>query len=44
VVLRYYLELSEAEAAQAMGVTRGTVKSATHRGLAAVARIIREES
>jgi RNA polymerase sigma-70 factor (sigma-E family) len=34
VVLRYYADLSEAEAARAMGVSVGTVKSATHRGLA----------
>jgi RNA polymerase sigma-70 factor (sigma-E family) len=44
VVLRYYLDLSEEETAQAMGVSRGTVKSATHRALAAVGRILREES
>lgn len=44
VVLRYYLELSEEETAQVMGVARGTVKSATHRALAAVGRILREES
>ena len=44
VVLRYYLDLSEAETAQAMGVSRGTVKSATHRALAAVGRILREGS
>lgn len=44
VVLRYYLELSEAETAQVMGISRGTVKSATHRALAAVGKILREES
>jgi len=44
VVLRYYLELSEEETAQVMGIARGTVKSATHRALAAVGRILREES
>ena len=44
VVLRYYLDLSEEETAQAMGVSRGTVKSATHRALAAVGRILREGS
>jgi RNA polymerase sigma-70 factor (sigma-E family) len=44
VVLRYYLDLSEAETAQVMGIALGTVKSATHRGLAAVGRILREES
>ncbi|MGH3278017.1 MAG: SigE family RNA polymerase sigma factor [Trebonia sp.] len=44
VILRYYLDLSVEETAQAMGVSLGTVKSATHRGLAAVGRILREES
>lgn len=44
VVLRYYLDLSEEETARVMGVARGTVKSATHRALAAVGRILREES
>ena len=44
VVLRYYLDLSEEETAQVMGVTRGTVKSATSRALAAVGRLLREES
>ena len=42
VVLRYYLEMSEDQAAQAMGVARGTVKSATSRGLAALARMLEE--
>jgi RNA polymerase sigma-70 factor (sigma-E family) len=44
VVLRYYLDLSIDEAAQVMGVAPGTVKSATHRALAAVGRTLREES
>ena len=44
VVLRYYLDLSEEETAQVMGVARGTVKSATHRALAAVGRILEEQS
>jgi RNA polymerase sigma factor (sigma-70 family) len=44
VVLRYYLDLSEEETARVMGVSRGTVKSATHRALAAVGRILREGS
>lgn len=44
VVLRYYLDLSIDEAAQVMGVSPGTVKSATHRALAAVGRTLREES
>jgi RNA polymerase sigma-70 factor (sigma-E family) len=43
VVLRYYLDLSEAQTAEAMHVTRGTVKSATSRGLAALARMLKED-
>jgi len=43
VVLRFYLGLSEDEAAQAMGVARGTVKSATSRGRAALARTLQED-
>lgn len=34
VVLRYYADLSEAEVAQEMGVSRGTVKSTCSRALA----------
>jgi len=44
VVLRYYLDMTEEQAAQAMGVSRGTVKSATSRGLSALARILKEEA
>jgi RNA polymerase sigma-70 factor (sigma-E family) len=44
LVLRYYLDLSEAEIATAMGISRGTVKSATSRALAAVGRILMEGS
>jgi len=43
-VLRYYLDLSEAQIAMAMGISRGTVKSATSRALAAVGRTLREGS
>ena len=42
VVLRYYLDMTEDQAAQAMGVSRGTVKSATSRGLAGLARMLEE--
>jgi RNA polymerase sigma-70 factor (sigma-E family) len=42
VVLRYYLEMTEDEAAKAMGVSRGTVKSSTSRGLAALSGILKE--
>ena len=44
LLLRYYLDMSENDVAQAMGVSRGTVKSATSRALAAIGRILREES
>ena len=43
VVLRYYLDLTEEQAAQAMNVSRGTVKSATSRGRAALARMLKEK-
>jgi RNA polymerase sigma-70 factor (sigma-E family) len=36
LVLRYYAGLSEAEIADAMGVSRGAVKSHTSRGMAAL--------
>jgi RNA polymerase sigma-70 factor (sigma-E family) len=43
VVLRFYLDMSEEEVARAMGISRGTVKSATHRGMAALGRMLKEE-
>ena len=43
VALRYYLDMTEDQAAQAMRVSKGTVKSATSRGLAALARLLKEE-
>jgi RNA polymerase sigma-70 factor (sigma-E family) len=44
LVLRFYLDMSEGEAARAMGVSKGTVKSATSRAVAAVGRLLQEES
>ena len=44
LVLRYYLDMTEDQAARAMGVSRGTVKSATSRAISAVGRMFREES
>jgi RNA polymerase sigma-70 factor (sigma-E family) len=44
VVLRHYLGLTEEETAQVMNVARGTVKSATSRGLSTLARILKEEA
>ncbi|MCK2213698.1 hypothetical protein MF672_007850 [Actinomadura sp. ATCC 31491] len=42
-VLRFYLDLSEAEIAQVMGVSRGTVKSTASRALKALAATLQEE-
>jgi RNA polymerase sigma-70 factor (sigma-E family) len=43
VILRHCLGLPEDEVAQAMKVSRGTVKSTAHRGLAALAQILKED-
>jgi len=42
IVLRYYLELSEAETAEAIGISPGTVKSSTHRALATLRRKMKD--
>ncbi len=42
LVLRFYLELGEAEIAESMGITPGTVKSTTSRALAALGRLLGE--
>jgi RNA polymerase sigma-70 factor (sigma-E family) len=39
LILRYYLDLSEAEIAEAMGVSRGAVKSHSARGLSALRQV-----
>jgi RNA polymerase sigma-70 factor (sigma-E family) len=44
LVLRYYLELSDAEIARAMTIAESTVRSTAHRGLAALERILTRES
>jgi RNA polymerase sigma-70 factor (sigma-E family) len=44
VMLRYCLGLPEGEVASAMKISRGTVKSASSRGLAALERMLKEES
>ncbi len=44
LVLRFYLELSEAEIAAMLGISPGTVKSTAARGLAALARALKETS
>jgi RNA polymerase sigma factor (sigma-70 family) len=42
LVLRYYLDLSEADIAGVLGVSAGSVKTHTSRGLAAMARLLGE--
>ena len=44
VVLRYYADLSEADIAAAMGISRGAVKSHTSRGMAALRRSLEQPS
>ncbi len=44
LVLRYYLDLDEAQIASCMQVSRGTVKSTTSRALAALGRILEDQS
>ena len=39
-MLRYWLDLTEAEMAEAMGVSRGTVKSHVSRGLDVTGRAL----
>jgi len=43
IVLRYYADLSEAEIARAMGISRGAVKSHTARGMAALRTALEPE-
>ncbi len=42
LVLRYYLDLSEAQVADTLGIAKGSVKSHTHRGLAKLAKLLEE--
>ena len=43
IVLRYYLDLSEAEIATTMGISRGAVKSHTSRGMQALKAALEQE-
>jgi len=43
IVLRYYADLSEAEIAAAMGISRGAVKSHTARGMTALRAVLERE-
>jgi RNA polymerase sigma-70 factor (sigma-E family) len=40
VVLRYFLDCSTEETAEALGVSQGTVKTHLHRGLAAMEKVL----
>lgn len=44
VALRYCLEMSPEDVARAMGVSQGTVKSATSRGITSLGRMLKGES
>jgi RNA polymerase sigma-70 factor (sigma-E family) len=43
IVLRYYADLSEADIAATMGISRGAVKSHTARGMAALRKALEED-
>jgi len=43
IVLRYYADLSEAEIAAAMGISRGAVKSHTARGMSALRAALEQD-
>ena len=44
LVLRYYLDLSAEETATTMGISPSSVRSATHRALASLGRVLQEQS
>jgi RNA polymerase sigma-70 factor (sigma-E family) len=44
LVLRFYLDLSAEETATTMGISPGSVRSATHRALASLGRMLQEQS
>src|SRR5260221_3698555 len=44
IYLRYYLELSEVEAAEALGIAQGTVKSRLHRALSRLRAVMEKDS
>jgi RNA polymerase sigma factor (sigma-70 family) len=44
LVLRYYLDLSETEIASTLGISNGSVKSHSSRGLAALAQRLEERT
>ena len=44
LILRFYLDMDEQEIATALRISRGTVKSTTSRGVAALGRMLGEQS
>jgi RNA polymerase sigma-70 factor (sigma-E family) len=44
IVLRYYLDMSEAEIADTLGISRGSVKSHASRGAAALRHLLEDAS
>ena len=44
LVLRFYLDAPDAEIARLMGIRESTVRSTTHRAIAALGRLLAEES
>jgi RNA polymerase sigma-70 factor (sigma-E family) len=44
LVLRYYADLSEADIANAMGISRGAVKSHTARGMSALRTVLEQDN
>ena len=44
IVLRYYADLSEAQIAEAMGISRGAVKSHTARGMSSLRTTLEQET
>lgn len=44
LVLRYYSDLSEAQIAEAMGISRGSVKSHASRGMSALRELLEDKS
>jgi DNA-directed RNA polymerase specialized sigma24 family protein len=44
LVLRYYLDLSPEETATVMGIGPSSVRSATHRALSSLGRMLKELS
>jgi RNA polymerase sigma factor (sigma-70 family) len=44
IVLRYYLDLSEAQIAETLGISRGAVKSHASRGAASLRHLLEDAS